>query len=233
MFSGVQSASSQRLSEVRQLLDVIKILESSDPLVADGQEVRVLRGLFYVHLYGVFEFSVNRAVERLLDAVSKLNIAMCDLEPALMSLSLDSEFHSFVSQDNKKRWQKRINFLSRQHGTEKVVVTHSIVANYLQNIWQSNLLQLFECLYLSDPIVPTPNLSPYIDEIVNKRNQIAHGRESPIQVGAGTRSPELQVRLDAMTQIITHIISCFDNHLSTVKFVRKANRAPYLSMLPV
>ena len=68
MFATQRRESSIRMNELRGLLDVIKLQESSDPQIPDPAEVLILRGLFYVHLYAVFEFSVNQAVQRFLVA---------------------------------------------------------------------------------------------------------------------------------------------------------------------
>lgn len=198
------------------------------PLQADTAEVLVLRGLFYVHLYATLEYSVNQAVERLLHAITDLKIKTAHFEPIFLSVALDPEFSSFSDSGKNNRWSKRISFLKKQSSADEAALNLGIFSIYLQNIWKENLLQIFECLFINAPIVPDPALGLYIDEIVNKRNAVAHGRESPARVGVGTRSSDLHIRLDAVSRIITHLIHCFEKHLTELNFVREDQRAQYL-----
>ena len=64
MFAATLSEVRARLAEVRQFLDAIKELES-DPPAPDSSEVRVMRGLFFVHLYAGLEYAVNAGVEKI------------------------------------------------------------------------------------------------------------------------------------------------------------------------
>ena len=227
MFTSERLNATNRLTEVRQLLETIKALESTDPLKPDSTEVLILRGLFYVHLYATLEHSVNQSVERLLRAVIDLKVQTAHFEPLFLGVALDPEFSSFGDTGKSTRWSKRIAFLKKQTSLEETTLNLSIFSMYVQNIWKKDLLQVFECLYINEPIVPDSNLIHYIDEIVNKRNAVAHGRESPVRVGLGTRSSDLLIRLDAISRIITHLIQCFEKHLAHRNFIRIGERAKY------
>lgn len=227
MFASERLNATNRLTEVRQLLETIKTLESTDPLQPDGTEALILRGLFYVHLYATLEHTVNQVVEKLLSAVSGLAVKIAHFEPIFLSVALDPEFTSFGDTGKNRRWAKRITFLKKQMSLDNEKLNTSLFSFSLQNIWKQDLIDVFECLYINEPIVPEATLIHYIDEIVNKRNEIAHGRQSPVIVGRGTRSPDLLIRLDAVSQIIFHVIECFEKHLTDLNFVRIEDRAHY------
>lgn len=228
MFTSEKRNATNRLTEVRQLLETIKALESPALPPVDSTEVLILRGLFYVHLYATLEHSVNEVVQRLLHAITGIKIKIAHFEPVFLNVTLDPEFSSLSQSGEKNRWSKRIAFLRRQYSVDEAILSESVFSHYLQNIWKENLVQIFECFLINEPIVPDPALSPYIDEIVNKRNAVAHGRESPVRVGAGTRSSDLHIRLDAVSRIITHLIECFEKHLTELNFIRLDQRAQYL-----
>lgn len=227
MFASERLNATNRLTEVRQLLETIKAFESTDPLQPDGTEALILRGLFYVHLYATLEHTVNQAVEKLLNAVSALDVKMAHFEPIFLSVALDPEFTSFGDTGKNRRWAKRIVFLEKQTSLDDAKLNTSIFSMALQNIWKQDLVDVFACLYIKEPIVPEETLIHYIDEIVNKRNEIAHGRQSPVIVGRGTRSPDLLIRLDAVSRIIIHVIDCFEKHLKDLNFIRVEDRAHY------
>lgn len=227
MFSSERQNATNRLTEVRQLLETIKSLESTELLRPDSTEVLILRGLFYVHLYATFEHSVTEAVERLRCVFNELKIKTIHLEPVFLSVSLDAHFNSFRDPGVKNSWTKRIDFLRMQSSINEAVLSDSVFSSSLQNVWKKDLQQIFACLFINEPIVPNSSCTPYIDEIVGKRNRVAHGRDSPVTVGYGTRSNELHLRLDAISQIITHLIQCFERHLTELNFVREEQRVNY------
>jgi RiboL-PSP-HEPN len=227
MFESEKQSATNRLTEVRQLLETIKSLESTEVLRPDSTEVLILRGLFYVHLYATFEHSVNEAVLTLLRAVNDLKIKTVHLEPIFLSVSLDSDFNSLRDSGVNHRWTRRIDLLRKQSSMDQAAIDENVFSSYLQNIWQKNLQQIFDCFFINEPIVPNLTCSPFIDEIVNKRNAVAHGRESPVRVGSGTRSSDLHIRLDAISQIITHLIQCFERHVTELNFVRAEQRVNY------
>lgn len=219
--------SASRINEVRKMLDVIKHMESSDPLAPDSNEVLILRGLYYVHLYGAFEHSVNQGVQAVLGNITSSKVKINHIEHILYSVVLDPQFNSYKDSGVDAKWEKRIKLLNKIKSDSECKISDAVFSFFLQNIWHKSLEQVFECLCIPFPCVPENRLIGYIDEIVNKRNAVAHGRECAADVGAGTRSPELQIRHDAIVQVINHIYDCFENYLIGKHYISEAHRANY------
>lgn len=216
----------QRLQEVRLTLDTIKSLESPNVLIPDPANVTILRGLFFVHLYAAFEFTVNKGTQAVLDQITALNVKYSHFSQNIYAVALDAAFTSTHSTP-KSKWTKRLALLSAQFSNDTCAINSAAFSGDLQNVWYKTLVEVFECLGVLSLPVPDIRLKQYIDEIVEKRNSVAHGRESPIQASAGHRSPDLEKRYDAVSKTIDHIFDSFEDYLKHRIFIRQDQRAAY------
>ena len=71
---------------------------------------------------------------------------------------------------------------------------------------------MFDTLALDGPIVPDPSFRPYVDELVEFRNGVAHGRYSALGLGSARRADELLVRHDAISATCSHILDSLEQH---------------------
>ena len=218
-------AATLRFNEVRLLLNEIRRQESVPP-AADSETVAILRGLFYVHLYGAFEFAITAATQSLLQAISSVRVPYGHLEQVFYGVALDHRFSSLANRSQSGKWKGRRDLLSEQKSNDVCGVNDTIFSQDLQNIWHKTLVELFENLGIGGPVVPDVRFRGYIDEVVDKRNAVAHGRESPASVGT-KRSSELEARFDAVSSTATYVMDCLDRHLRDRAFVSAAHREMY------
>jgi hypothetical protein len=183
----------------------------------------MLRGLFFVHLYAVFEYSVTDAVQGLLQQISQRKVPYAQLEQLFYTVALDGRFAAIAGVGPDKKWKARKDLLRLQRSSEVCEINDTALNRDLQNIWYETLENLFECFCIAPPILPDPRFKGYIDEVVSKRNAVAHGRESPLVVGR-MRSTDLRTRLDAMAGTAMHVILQFGNHLAAQAFVAAPHR---------
>ena len=78
----------------------------------DSDEVKILRGLFYVHLYGAFEKSVNDIIQSYLRKVETLGVVKAHAVPQFWPTALDASFKSLQSTQGVGNWKKRAEFIS-------------------------------------------------------------------------------------------------------------------------
>ena len=223
-----KSESNKRLIEVRRIFGVIKQLEAPDPTTGDSIEAKILRGLFYVHLYGALEYSVNLGIQGIFAKISSSGVRYAELDHHFYALALDQNFSSLKDSSKGKKWLKRIEFLDRQKSEDKCLLNDTVFGLELQNISSAVLKNVFLCLSLPLPTLLDSRLGTYVNELVEKRNAVAHGRESPAQVGSNMRSPDLKTRLDAITEVIDGLFICFEQYLSNYQYVSAAYRSKYM-----
>jgi len=229
-FISVSQSSTLRFNEVRALLTEIRSRETIPP-APETEIVSTLRGLFFVNLYGAFEFSITEAVQTLLQEITRACIPYSQFEPLFHAVALDGKFSAISDAGRKKKWKARRELLSQQVSATVCGLNDTAFHHDLQNIWFETLSMLFDALCIAEPVVPEARLRGYIDEVVDRRNAVAHGRESPALIGR-IRSTELELRLDAISQTATHVILCFDKHLANRGFVTLTYRNPPFAAAP-
>lgn len=232
MLEAVSNAATTRLRDVQLLLAHIQSLEDTGVAMNDVVSLEMavtLRGLFFVHLYGSFEYIVTQSVQAALQGINRLSIPHDEFTPVINSVTLDSLFNALVGVGPEKTWSKRLELLKKQCSSESCVVNDTVFHRYLQNVWYKTLRDIFDCLGLSVKPVPEMRLAGYIDDIVQKRNAVAHGRSSPDEVGRAVTSGDLHRYLSAMTATINHIVATIESHLTTAEFVEVRYRVKYIS----
>lgn len=227
----IKAGVDSRFSEVRKLFAHIQSLDSKATTEQDpvsGENATILRGLIFVHLYGAFEYAVTLSVQVLLQEITKVSVPYCEFEHLFHAIALDSDFKSVSDPGSKDKWHKRRLLLQRQASTEMCTLNDTVFHNQLQNIWYETLSDLFEHLCIVGAPVPENRMRGYIDEVVDYRNGIAHGRLSAREVGRGKTIEDIEKRLQAILEVVNHILNCFDDLLANRKFVELSRRPSYL-----
>jgi len=90
-------------------------------------------------------------------------------------------------------------------------------ANQLRTIWNIFGITL--------PIVPNIQLIGRIDELVDKRNAIAHGRETARAVGSRHSTAEMEVRFRDTEIIAYYVIDTMNTYCLTGGLLRPHNKS--------
>lgn len=119
----ISKSTDPRLAEVQRLLAHIKRLETLAVTEHDsvsGDAATILRGLFFVHLYGALEYAVSLSVQVLLQEITKLAISYSHFEHLIFAVALDAEFRSVVDAGWESKLHRR-KLLPRETGLRNVV----------------------------------------------------------------------------------------------------------------
>ena len=197
------------------------------PQERDSELVKILRGMSFVHMYGAYEYSITGGVQALLRHITAEQVEFFKLEPLFHTISLNSEFDALSDTKSKRKWVARKDLLVKQLSQELCSVSDTCMDANLQNLRCRSLESIFDCLCIAQPIVPQERFRGYIDEVVNKRHAIAHGRLSPAEVGQ-MHSKDIENRFNALSCTVTHILFLFDGYLGAYEFVSETHRQAYI-----
>jgi len=212
LLQDVAQSSTARLREVRGYLDLItRLLDVHPPSVQ--LPVVSAKGLFFVHLYGVYEFTIVSALRRTLQIISEAGVRHVDCQPALLSLAFDAECESLASAGKFTKWTKRRALFDRVRSTDLIVIKDSLVPTDGRNCRYTHLDGIWKSLHIRETVLPRMELRGRIEELVEKRNAIAHGQESPSSVGSRFTLSELDDRYNAISEVCTYIVETFDSYL--------------------
>lgn len=225
-FESVISVINERFQQVRDFLSLIKQREEEEKQ-STSSDTKMLRGLFFVHLYSAFEFSINHSTQHTLQLAGQKNVKLSELEPRFYSVSLNHFFQAYRTVKLDNQWKKRIEIFDSLSAEEACQINNTLFSEYLQNIWTNTLVDVCNCLCLPETIHPNGRERHYIDELVDRRNAVAHGRECAHDVGERTNASELETRLNTIKEISDRFIAAQENLISRTEFIRPSLRANY------
>jgi hypothetical protein len=210
-----------RFQETRALLQHIRALESANPL-QPSQELAILRGIFFVHLYGSFEFAVNRIVRGAAELINATVVQLQHLHHRVYPLALDPELTSIRNIGRNRKWESRLNLFEREVVADAAVLHDSVFLEDLDNISTECLTRVFVAFDVPPPILYDPRARQYIEEVKDKRNAVSHGRESPMSYGQAVTANDLERRYEALSIQAGFMVSVFETYLIGKMFVRPA-----------
>src|SRR2546421_7714225 len=107
LFSDIQADSSQRIVEIREYLDFIAPLIPPPPS-APPRYLNTAKGLIFVQLYGVIEFTVSSVIAKCISYINSESVKLSDVKPIIMGMALNPELDALIAVSSKK-WEKRYN----------------------------------------------------------------------------------------------------------------------------
>jgi len=171
-----------------------------------------VRGLVFVQIYAVYENIVNQVVQRAAEEIAAHGHTYNTLKPQIQSLFLDSELRSVQETANKKVWESRIVLLQKSRSNDPIVAPLNVIPNDRSHYRYSNLLIIFRVFDVRARPVAHKKHSLRVDEVVENRNAIAHGRETAEAIGRRYTRRDIERRIDQMRRICTRLVSVFEKH---------------------
>ncbi len=221
----VRQEVSIRLSEVQSFLSVIK--EGEKPRATQSKNTNTNKGLFLVLLYSTLEYAVTRSIIEYAETVNLTKVNYQHISSSLYALTLDSQLTSCAMVGREQRWQKRIELFEKQSSTDTVRISDSAFLEQLENIWTRTIFKVFNILGITNPALYDPRVSQYINEVVEKRNAVVHGRESAAVIGQSYTTGRLQTLYEELSKQMQYMMVCFEQHLDAKNFINAQHKHIY------
>lgn len=218
MYTVVKTRSAQRITEVREYLDFLVPLIPDAP-TATPRHLNTAKGLIFVQLYGVVEFTICATVAQAIDAINGEMIPIQDLQPFMWGLALNAELDS-LNQANRNKWDKRVKLFDTVVRNEKVDIRNDIMPTNGKNYTSSQLESIWKTFCISAPIFDDLTFRGRLQEIVGNRINIAHGNSSAAEVGSRVTAADLRGRIDDVSQFCSYFISVFEDYCLNQRYRR-------------
>jgi hypothetical protein len=225
-FSIVRQEASIRLQEANALLGELRTIASEGGVRTDNS-FSIKKGMFFVLLYASFEYVINRVITETANQIHLTSIKNKHLDYRMIALALDPQFTSLSEAGKKVKWKKRQVFCEAQKSSDIAVIHDTALTKELGNIWCNTLEQVFYAFGLSESHIYDENDSHYIDEVVDNRNKVAHGRESAASVGQAYTVTMLEQRLNAIENQKEYVISRFETFVRDREFISSSAKRYY------
>lgn len=216
MFNDVQTNSSQRIVEIREYLDFITSLMPSLP-TAIPRHLNTAKGLIFVQLYGVIEYTVTSAIAKCVFYINRENIRMSEIKPIIIGMALSPELDS-LTQVHSKKWEKRYDIFQKIEQDTIVHILDDIIPTDGKNIHYPQLESIQKTFCLTDPIFHDNRFRGRLQDIVSNRVNIAHGNLSAADIGARVTPQELRDRLNEVSAFCTYFVSTLEDYIVNKKY---------------
>ncbi|MES2418970.1 MAG: MAE_28990/MAE_18760 family HEPN-like nuclease [Bacteroidota bacterium] len=226
-YNNIKTEINLRFAEVGKLLAFIDREETL--LVAPAilpMEIKVIKGLFYVHLYSAVEFSVNKLVQNTLILIKQMNIRNNDYILRFNTISSNNHLRSFKDCGYSQFHNKSNKLFLEAESASVSAINETVFSSMLQNIWVKTIHEIIDVFGMTPFVVSTKN-SIIIDEVVDNRNKVAHGRETAEVVGSMPNYTDLKQKFDAIYEVIALLIIHFESYFTAKEFLKVTSRAAY------
>jgi len=216
----------ERFSEVLLNLAYIESVEPKEVTEEAPPYVKIQRGLYYVHLYSAFEKTVNEVVEQAILIIKSKNVKNRHFETAFNVISLNSKMQGFKSCGYRDYFSRSVDVFKSIGSDDSFEINNTIFSQNLQNVWFETIQQLLDSFGMNR-IAVEPRVRTTVDEIVDKRNAVAHGRETPTVVGERHRAKVLRNKTQEIQFFTDLFIDSFETYISELAYIRQEHREKY------
>jgi hypothetical protein len=224
----VSNRSRERFNEVLQNLAFIESIEPTELTEETPLHVKIQRGLYYVHLYSALEKVVNETVEQVLLVIKSHNIPNNRYKAEFNVIALNNKMKGFKDCGSKDYFNKSIILFESINSEEVFDINNTVLSGTLQNVWFKTIQTTLKS-FCVDPIVVEARVKFTVDEVVDKRNSVAHGRETPVEVGERFRCTVLRKKTADVQLVSEMFIDAFKEYVQQAKFVKNEHRAEYIA----
>jgi len=180
-----------------------------------GDNAQTAKGLIFVQVYAVYEYTVCSVIRLAIDAIKGHNHKLKDIAPSLLALFLDPELKSLRDSGGKGVWNKRLRVFERAFSNEKInLSSNNNPPHDGSHFRYTQLVTIFRVFGISRLPVRRRSHIPRIDEVVGHRNKIAHGSETAEDIGRRYARSEILHIVRQMKSVCELQITVFDTYCS-------------------
>lgn len=205
-----------KLDLTRKYRDLRVWIEKLD----DSPSYAVERGLYFVYVYGIFEWLVTTVIQRTIEELNayggKVDEYIYDVYPLIFS----NEFDAIYGSGNSTKWPKRSAISKRLNINDTVSISPSLIPTDGRNIQFKQLKSIADTFGKTGPILPSERTKGYLVTTVENRNHIAHGDETPNEVGARTTKNDIEDNFASMQELSEFIIDQYDLYVRNKEFLK-------------
>jgi len=193
-------------------------LNTTKGILKSGRELTAAKGLFFVHLYAAYEFTVLTGLREVYRQINAATIEFKDCHSRLLTAALDKELTSFVQVGSVHAWKARRAVFDHVGSTRIVAINENVNPAAGKNLAVGQLQSIWDTLRIQDPMFPHPALIGRVAELVQNRVDVAHGNLSASDVGRRYTVQELRKRHTDIELLCTHILASFEDYLKNGHF---------------
>lgn len=228
-YAQIRTNARTRFNENMTYLNYLTAEEPNDPTIAASLELNIMKGLFYVHLYSSLEKTINDLIENTLLLISSKGVKNKHFCIPFNTISLVGKLQSFKDCGYRSFFSKAIEIFEELNSDNVSRINETMFSNSLQNVWTKTVIEILSAFGIKNYVI-TPRVKATVDEVVDKRNAVAHGRESAAIVGERFRTSDLRGKMAVVSTFTNEIIDVFEDYFDAKKYLRPHSKRVYATI---
>ena len=174
---------------------------------------QTFRGLIFVQAYAVYEYTVRTAIHQAIVEIAAKGHSFRDLKPSLLTLFLDNELQAMRTAGRRRIWETRIALMKRTFSADPIAAVEAVPhdGNYYRH---TQLQMTFDVLGVKRAITTRRRYRYTSDEVVDNRNEIAHGEATTAEVGRRYSYSDMRFRIATMRRVCFRVVDLLSEHCS-------------------
>ena len=199
---------SERIREARELRNAC----AANGVSSDAK--RAIRGHIYITLYGMYERAVADCVSTAIIVANSHAIPLSSLKNGIQLLAMHPDFASHRAIREERTWERGLQLLRKLYSTDAAQFESVFPADG-SFMRPSQLRLLWDIFELPGDPWPDPRFMGRIIELVEARNDVAHGSEGAGQRGGRVSDRDMDDRITDIEALCVHFINSFAAQLTT------------------
>jgi len=177
-----------------------------------GDKELTAKGLVFVQMYAAYEYTVVSVVQAAVDAITKHGHRNKKMAPSLLALFLDRELRSFRTCGEKSQWEARLTLLKKVFSKDIANVPNDTLPKDGSHFRSSQLQLIFDVLGIKRLPAHSRRHLQRINDVVENRNEIAHGRDTAENVGRRYTEADVLLSIKQIKSVCLLLIQTVQNH---------------------
>lgn len=210
-------------TEITRKFVELKLWVSNIPSDSTNIEFATIsKGLFFVYLYGIYEEIVRKTICATVYALNDSSIKIGDCKYELYAVLLSPEFDALYSVGNEKKWEKRWDIANKLLSNTQIDIQPDLFPTDGRNIRIRQLQSIANSFGLKGNVLPRNETGGYVQELVDMRNNIAHGNKLPREIGRNYTQEDLLKRCDILSEVCTYVVSMYEKYIVEKSYLKTA-----------
>jgi hypothetical protein len=176
----------------------------------------VSKGLIFVQLYSVYEYTVTGVVRASLTEINSHSTPINTIRLELLGIALDAELASVIDSQRTNKWESKMTLFRRVNASDILKISDHLFPNDGSHFRIQQLNTIWELFGITVPVVPHPRFATLIAELVDNRNAISHGRRTAEDVGRSYTESEIERKINDTQDLCIHIVTAMQGHCSSL-----------------
>ena len=180
----------------------------------------ISRGLFFVYAYGIYEEVIRKVISATIHELNCANVTIDKCIYELYDLIFSKEYDALYHVGSEHKWDKRWQISEKLQQNPLMSIDANTFPTDGKNLRYRQLNSLATSFGIRGSVLPRSEIGGYITELVDNRNDIAHGNKTPKEVGRNYTKDNLLDRCDYVSEVCIYIADSYEKYITEKNYLR-------------